>query len=97
MAIIIEEERGNRVSLITLLIWVVILGVVGVAVYYLFFKNPDFISFSTPSNFKSAEALSKITLDPDQLRHSPPFEALKQYIVPPPPAKLGRQNPFLGF
>ena|SRR3989338_5120360 len=97
MAIIIEEERGNRLSLITILIWLVILGVVGAAVYYLFFKNPDLASFNTPSNFKSAEALSKITLDPDQLRRSPLFEALKQYIVPPPPAKLGRPNPFLGF
>ena len=97
MAIIIEEERQNRVSLVTILIWLVIVGVVGIAVYYLFFKNPELTSMSTPSNFKSAEALAKVTLDPDQVKNSPDFQSLKQYIVPPPPAKLGRQNPFLGF
>ena len=97
MAIIIEEERQSSLSLITVLIWLVILAVVGVAAYYLFFKHPETIAMSTPSNFKSAEALSKIALDPEQLRHSPAFEALKQYTTIPTPTKLGKQNPFLGF
>ncbi len=97
MAIIIEEEQQSSASIITVLVWVVIVGVVGVATYYLFFKNPDLASFSTPESFKSTEALSKIDLNPERLMRSPAFLELKQYVSLPQPTKLGRTNPFLGF
>ncbi|MBM3256973.1 MAG: hypothetical protein FJY98_01435 [Candidatus Liptonbacteria bacterium] len=97
MAIIIEEEREGGTSLITIVIWIVILGVVGAAAYYLFFKNPDFISFSTPPSFQNTEALAKIDLNPEKVVRSPEFQALKQYTSLPQPSKLGRKNPFLGF
>ncbi|MBI2888305.1 MAG: hypothetical protein HYY10_00075 [Candidatus Liptonbacteria bacterium] len=97
MAIIIEEEQQNPTSTITVIVWVVIVGVVGVATYYLFFKNPELISFPTPESFKSTEALSKIDLDPERLMRSSTFLELKQYVSLPQPTKLGRPNPFLGF
>jgi hypothetical protein len=97
MAIIIEEEQQNSLSIITILVWAVIIAVAGAATYYLFFKRPDLAAFSTPENFKSTAALSQIDLDPERLLRSPAFEALKRYVPLPDPKNLGRPNPFLGF
>ncbi|MCR4328084.1 MAG: hypothetical protein NUV53_01035 [Patescibacteria group bacterium] len=96
MAIIIEEEQQqSTISIVSIFVWVVILGVVGASVYYLFFKNPDFTLFVTPEGFKNTEALSKINLNPGQVVTSPAFKALRQYTALPEPLNVGRKNPFL--
>ncbi|MBI2623750.1 MAG: hypothetical protein HYW65_04270 [Candidatus Liptonbacteria bacterium] len=97
MAIILEEEQQNSVGIVTVLVWAVIVGVVVAATYYLFFKNPDFASFSTPENFRHTEALAKVDLDPERLMRSAAFLELKPYISLPQPTKMGRANPLLGF
>ncbi len=96
MAIIIEEKT-NSSGIITFLIWLVILGVIGASMYYVFFKNPDLVEFSASSNFQNIQQLSKISINSDQLINSPQFQALKQYITVPTPDNIGRTNPFLSF
>ncbi len=97
MAIVIEEEQSHSISLMTLVVWVIVIGVVGTAGYYLFFKNPELISFTAPSGFKNTEAVSKIDLNPEGVVRSPQFQILKQYVAPPDTSRAGRKNPFLGF
>jgi len=92
MAIVIEEER-HRLSLISLLSWIVILVVIVLAVYFLFIKNPGKVEVVLPG-FEHTEQITRIYLDPNTLV-SGPLSTRRQYITPPTPGIVGRENPFL--
>ena len=96
MAIVIEEEK-NKIGIFTIVAWLVVLILIGSAVYYIFFKKPQYIELSPPSDFSNTAALSKVKLSPEEIVNSPNFQVLKQYITPPSTGNAGRQNPFLGF
>jgi hypothetical protein len=95
MAIVVEEEQKSSSGLVSLIVWALIFIVVGVAVYYVFFKRPDLVEQATPSLTNTA-ALSRIELKPDEVINSPNFQALRSYVEPLTPPSGGRANPFLG-
>lgn len=100
MAIIVEEEKKNGAGgILTILTWLVIVGAIGGAVYYVFFAQPQLVGkITAPAGFQSTQQLSKINLNPQDILESQSFQALKQYITPLQPATAGRPNPFLaGF
>ena len=95
MAIIVEEEK-SRISLVTVVIWLAILIVIGVAAYYIFFTEPQLVEVtSQPAGFENLNPLSKINLNPNDLLTSQAFQSLKQYIELPVAGNAGRPNPFL--
>lgn len=96
MAIVIEEEKKSSVSWISVLVWLVILGIVGLAAYYLFFYRPELIPITVPDNFKNTEELSRIDLNLNVLE-DPVFKSLQAGVRALNPQTSGRSNPFLGF
>ena len=95
MAIVVEEEQKSSQGFIGLIVWALVFIVVGVAVYYVFFKRPDLVDQATPS-MTSTEVLSKIELKPDEVINSAGFQALHAYVQPLTAPTGGRANPFLG-
>ena len=95
MAIVIQEEQQSTSGIMIVVIWGVILLVIGVAVYYVFFKNPEIVATKTPSNFENTEQISKIKLDPNEVLSDPKFQALKAHVSPIVLPSVGRVNPFL--
>ena len=95
MAIVVEEEQKSSRGLGSLIAWVIIVAVIGVAIYYVFFKRPDLVEQATPT-LTSTEELSKIQLQPDEVINSPSFRALHSYVQPLTAPGGGRANPFLG-
>lgn len=97
MAIVVEEEPKKSQGLVGMIIWALIFVIVGVAVYYVFFKRPDLVEQATPASSTTTEALSKIELKPGEVINSPSFQALQSYVEPlTPQGGGGRSNPFLG-
>ena len=96
MAIIVEEKRDTK-GVLNWLVWVAILAIITSPIYYIFFKKPELIEFTSSSSFKNIQELSRINIDSGQLVNSPQFQALKQYVTVAEPQNLGRTNPFLGF
>ncbi len=92
MAIIVEQERTNSSSsIVSALIWLVILGVLAAAAYYIFFKNPVSIDLVLP---KTTTALSSIQFNQAIITRA---VSLREYQTPTPAVSTGRPNPFLGF
>ncbi len=99
MAIVVEEEQGKSGGgLFAIITWVVILGVLGAAAYYIFFKNPELVQIATPTDLQNTEALSKLSLNAlEDTVNNAKFQALKRYITPAPAQATPKTNPFLGF
>jgi hypothetical protein len=96
MAIIVEEEEKSRGGM-GLLIGAVIVILIGLGVYYIFFKRPELVEYATPANFKGIEQLSTLkNLSPDEVINSASFRALQPHAEPLAPNAEGRQNPLLG-
>ena len=96
MAIIIEEKT-NRNGLVNFISWIGILAIIGASVYYIFFKQPEFVEFTVSASFKNIQQLSQISINSDQLTNNQQFQSLKQYVTIPQPQNVGRTNPFLGL
>lgn len=94
MAIIVEEER-SRPSIIAVLMWLMVLIIVAVAVYYIFFVQPQVVDIGVPSNFQNIDPLAEINLNPEDVIGSSGFQSMKQYVTPPVPGNAGRANPFV--
>jgi hypothetical protein len=98
MAIVIEEEK-SRVNLVNLGGWVVVLGVLGAAVYYLFFVAPEFVIVSPPADFQTITPIAQVSLHPEDVLNSASFQSLKSpsFALPDPhgPNAVGRGNPFI--
>lgn len=96
MAIVVEAE-ARRTNFVRFFIWLVILGVIIAAVYYIFFKTPELVEVVVPPTFRNTEELSRISLNPESVVQSPTFNALRPYVTPLVPPPPGRPNPFLAF
>ena len=98
MAIIVEEEKSS-INLIRLVGWLVVLGVIAAAAYYIFFAAPGIVKVTPPASFESISPAAQFTLQPEDVLNSPAFQALKAPPFPLPtaqgPAQVGRTNPFL--
>ncbi len=97
MAIIVEEGKKSF-GFLNFIIWLLVLGIVFFATYYIFFKQPEVVHEFIPSAdiFENINPLSKITLDPE-ITKSPAFTALTVYITSPGQTRSGRTNPFAPF
>lgn len=97
MAILIDEEKKSGIGILSVLTWVLIIGAIGGAVYYVFFAQPQIVSqITAPANFQNTQQLLNLGVSPKDVIESPAFQSLKQYITPLQPAAGGRANPFLG-
>ena len=95
MAILISEEGEKKLDVVNLAIWLSLLVVVGVAVYFIFFKRPALVEVASPSNYKNIDPLANTALNPDEVANSANFQEIKPYVPLPAPASVGRPNPFL--
>lgn len=96
MAILVEEENNkSSVAWGNILTWGIIFVILGVAVYYVFFKHPDLVETATPANFQNSVQLSQIHLNPSEVINDVKFKALQSYANPLSPQVPGRSNPFL--
>lgn len=97
MAILIEEEKKNGTGgILTILTWLIVLGAILGAAYYLFFAQPQLVGkITAPAGFQNTQQLIQINLNPQAILQSQSFQALKQYITPLQPSTTGRPNPFL--
>lgn len=98
MAIVVEQEKASGVGIVRIVLWVVLLGIILAAVYYVFFKKPDAIpDLITPSGFRNTTELSKINLDPQAVLQNPSFQSLRSQLPPLSTSSVGRPNPFLPY
>jgi len=99
MAIIVEEGKSNSGNIIRIAGWIGILGILGVAIYYIFFAAPELVIITPPVSLQEVTPLAGVTLHPEDVLNSPSFQALKPPSFPLPtpqgPASVGRQDPFL--
>lgn len=99
MAIIVEEEGGNKINYVQLAGWGVIFIAILAAAYFLFFQQPSLVPVTAPSSFGSIAPISGLTIQPDDVLNSPSYQALKAPSFPLPtpngPVPVGRSNPFL--
>ncbi len=96
MAIMFEEQK-NTSGLISVVTWLILIFVLGVATYYIFVKKPDLVPVTAPSNFENTRGLVSIKLKPEEIVDNPQFKALKAYITVKTAETNGKANPFLGF
>ena len=97
MAIIVDEEE-KKSNLFSVVGWLALFIIVGVAIYYVFFAQPQLVSIPAAGNLNTIAPIAQISLHPDTIVQSPAFQALKSTItvpVPNGPASVGRTNPFL--
>ena len=95
MAIIVEDDQRYKTGIVSLLTWVVIVGIVVAAVYYIFFKRVDLIEVALPDRVKQSQALLDINVAPEEVLESLAFKDLKNTIPQPAPINVSRVKPFL--
>ncbi|MEK7212728.1 MAG: hypothetical protein AAB686_03555 [Patescibacteria group bacterium] len=93
MATFVEKKNGG-LGIISVLIWLVLIGVVIGGAYYIFFKKPELISVAPPAEFEDVKQLAAIELDPQAVVEGAKFQALKSHITSKTPERFGRSNPF---
>ena len=80
MAIIVEEGKKG-IGFLNILTWLVVIGIIIFATYYIFFKQADVVDVIIPSKdaFDNIDQLSKIALDPSIL-DNPTLKSLTETI-----------------
>lgn len=96
MAIVVEEEKSKS-NIVSILMWLVIIGVVIYLAYYLFFAHPEKIDLNLPVSVSSTTELVNISISPDQVLGSDKFKALTPSEPASSTAMTGKTNPFMGF
>jgi len=98
MAIFIEEENKKEGKWFGFGIFAIVLVIVGVAIYYLFFVQPQLVSTVIPIKLQTISDIKQISqFNPTQVLNSPFFNNLKQVIPPPSPPPAGNASPFNVF
>ena len=93
MAIVIQEEK-NRGSWFGFTVLLVVLVVLGFALYYLFFVQPEILTAVTSTNLQSIEEFSQMQFDPRSVTGSDFFKSKKQFIPLTPTVHGGNPTPF---
>jgi len=93
MAIVIQEEK-NTGSWFGFGILLLILVVLGIALYYLFFVQPQLLDVAGGKNLGSIEEFSQMNFDPRSVTESEFFKEKKQYIPLTPIVNAGNPRPF---
>ena len=96
MAIVIEERHGSESSsIVSLLLWLVVLGVIGSAIYYVFFAESELVNYVPPSGFAETVEASHLQIDPAAVTQDVRFTSLQQWITVSVDGSFGKVNPFL--
>ncbi len=101
MAIVVEEDRGSGTGIgsgiVSVLVWLGILGIIAATVYYVFVAQPELVEYAVPANFTNTEQIIRVNIDPGSVLQDARFANLKQYVTLPEEPPFGRTNPFIGF
>lgn len=96
MAIVVEEEK-DRGGIIVLIGWLVVILTIVLAVYLIFFKNPEIVENVAPASFRQTAQVAQIDLKVDVFRN-PAFttrQSIGRSIQAPGEGTVGKRNPFL--
>ena len=94
MATIIEEGNNGKRGAVRFVLWLLMLGIIGAAGYYIFFAEPQLVTIPAPAGFKIIDPLAGIDLRPDDVLGGALFKSLKHAVPPPPSGVFGKSNPF---
>ena len=97
MAIVIEEEKKSS-NILAVFGWLVVLAMIGAAIYYVFFVEPPSAIILPSGTLQSLGSLPASGVNPQDVVNNDEFQALQQYISEPTstgPVSVGRQNPFV--
>jgi len=97
MAIIVEEGE-KKTNLLGIIGWLVFLGIVAAAVYYVFFAQPELVVIPSSGNLGTIAPIAQTGIQPDSVIQSTAFEALTSTVplpTPQGPVSVGRPNPFI--
>lgn len=95
MAIVVPKQRSG--GLMRFFTFIVILGVLLVASYYLFFAPTPAFDYIAPASLQEAEQLSRFDLEPSTVLESAQFKSLRKINGLPNGGTFGRANPFVAF
>ncbi len=97
MAIVIEEQK-NKSGVGAILIGAVAVALVGIGVYYIFWKKPNLAEVAVPPAFQNTKQLIDIgaSVNPENVLQSV-TQTLRRYTTSTTPQNLGRANPFISF
>lgn len=97
MAIVVEEgEKKN--NLLGILGWIVFLGIIAAAVYYLFFAQPQLVVIPSTGTIGTIAPITQAAASPSAVMQSPAFQSLRSTITlptPQGPAAVSRPDPFI--
>ena len=93
MAIVVEEEK-DRGGVVVLLGWLVVIITIILAVYLIFFKNPQIIEKVGPTNFRQTAQVAKLNFNVNILGESA-LTTRQAYVPPVGDGTVGKPNPFL--
>jgi hypothetical protein len=97
MAIIVEENE-RKSNIFGIVGWLVFLIIVGAAVYYVFFAQPELVAIPASGNLGEIAPITQVALHPETVVQGAAFQALTSTIpLPSPsgPASVGRPDPFI--
>lgn len=80
-----------------LVTFMVVLGILFIAAYYLFFAPTPGFDYIAPESLREAEQLSRFDIEPSVVLESNQFKSLRKINGLPTGGTFGRSNPFLGF
>ena len=96
---VVFEERKDRLAVVNIVGWIVILIIAAVAVYYIFFRWPEIVDVRVPPQFQNIQSIveSEVELSPESVINNPAFQIRRQHVPPPVvhPENFGRANPFI--
>ncbi len=93
MAIVVEEER-DKGGVIVLIGWLVVIITIILAVYLIFFKNPEIVETVGPASFRQTAQVAQIEPNTDIFKN-PAFTTRDTYVPPLQAGSFGRTSPFL--
>lgn len=96
MAITVKQ-RKSPFSLTGVFGFLITIGVLALAAYYLFFAPTPAFEVIIPGPLERTQTISTFDLDPKTVFNSPEFRSLDSYDKLPTGGTFGRPNPFLGF
>ena len=91
------EEKEKSFGLGKLIIWLVVLIIIGIAIYYLFFAPTPRFETIVPPPLQSAERIDVLKFEPSEVTTSAVFRSLRVKVDDPASGETGRPNPFQSF
>ena len=97
MAIVVEEKE-RKSNLLGIIGWLVFVGILIAAAYYVFFVKPELVKIPAAGSLGTIAPIAQISLHPEAVLQNPAFQTLSSSVVlpsPSGPAAVGRTNPFV--